>query len=155
MQIVINRLKCESTHHINRQEVDHRHYHTNNVSNKPLCLSMSFCRMKCKRYIIRNGCPTCECNPCVFDQPLNFTCGTGKHECLTNSGLCKVDAASDKISCCPKEHEGCCPYTPNIVTNDPNILFPCFPLCYTDADCKQGEKCCGTCPPRCMPAVIP
>ena len=124
------------------------------VINKPLCVSSAICRVKCKRYIIRNGCPICECNPCVFDQPLNFTCGTGKHECSSNGGLCKVDASSDKISCCPKEHEGCSPYAPDIETNDPDILFPCFPKCYTDTDCKAGEKCCGTCPPRCMPAVI-
>jgi hypothetical protein len=128
---------------------------TGPVINGPLWVSTALCRIKCRRYIIRNGCPTCECNPCVFDQPLNFTCGAGKHECLSNGGLCKVDSTYDKISCCPQEHAGCCPYTPDIVNTDPDILFPCLPKCYTDADCKAGEKCCGSCPPRCMPAVIP
>jgi len=64
---------------------------------------------------------------------------------------------NDKPYCCPQENDGCCPPIPvdTIPNNDPDILFPCFPLCYTDADCKQGQKCCGTCPPRCMPVVIP
>ena len=121
---------------------------------KPICLSTVFCPIKCKRYVMRNGCPTCECNPCVFGQPLNFTCGTKKRECSSNGGFCKVHALSDKMSCCPQEHEGCCPYTPDIETTDPDILFPCLAKCSSDADCKANEKCCGTCPARCMPAVI-
>ncbi len=129
-----------------------------NIINQPLCLTTAICPVKCKRYIIRNGCPTCECNPCVYGQPLsNVSCGDGEQKCLSAGGLCKIHSWYDKPYCCPQENDGCCPPIPvdTIPNNDPDILFPCLPLCYTDADCKQGQKCCGTCPPRCMSAVIP
>ena len=127
------------------------------VSDPIICLSTTVCRIKCKRYIIRNGCPTCECNPCVYGQPLeDVSCGNKENTCLSAGGLCKVHPWYDRAYCCPKEHDGCCPPMPaDKVSDDPDILFPCLPQCETDADCKQSEKCCGTCPPRCMPAVIP
>ena len=125
-------------------------------SNAIICLSTAFCPVKCKRYIMRNGCPSCECNPCVFGEPLqNLTCGKGEHTCGSNGGICKVNAALDKIYCCPKEREGCCPYTEETVNNDPDILFPCLPQCDSDADCKPGQKCCGKCPPQCVDPIIP
>ena len=127
------------------------------VLDRPICLTTTVCSIKCKRYIMRNGCPTCECNPCVYGQPLtNVTCGNGERQCLAAGGVCKLDSYYDKPYCCPQEHNGCCPpIAPDTVPNDdPEILFPCLPKCYTDGDCKTGEKCCGTCPPRCLPAVI-
>ena len=126
------------------------------LTNQPICLTTAICPIKCKRYIIRNGCPICECNPCVYGQPMsNVTCGNGEKKCSTAGGSCKIDSSYDKPYCCPQENNGCCPPMPvDTVSNDPDILFPCLPKCYTDADCKSGEKCCGTCPSRCLPAVI-
>ncbi|CAF3546124.1 unnamed protein product [Rotaria sp. Silwood1] len=90
--------------------------------------TIMFCRVKCKRYLVRNGCPICECNPFVYDQPY----------------------------CCPKEHDGCCParLADRVRRSDPNILFACFSKCYSDDNCKIDEKYCGNCSLRCMKAVI-
>ncbi|CAF2654087.1 unnamed protein product [Rotaria sp. Silwood2] len=124
----------------------------------PLCVSIAICRIKCKRYLIRNNCPICECNPCLYGQPLsNISCGHGERKCLAAGGICKTHSWYDKPYCCPNEHDGCCPAIPvdKIPPRDPNILFPCFRRCSSDGDCQPGYKCCGTCPPRCLQAFIP
>ncbi|CAF2848348.1 unnamed protein product [Rotaria sp. Silwood2] len=123
------------------------------IIKKPICLFLSDCPVKCKRYIIRNSCPICECNPCVYGQPLYYiSCGQGDQKCLLAGGLCKIHSWYNKPYCCPKEHEGCCPSMP---AENTDTLFPCVPQCYSDADCKTGEKCCGTCIRRCLKAFIP
>lgn len=129
-----------------------------NITDPVKCAPLGICRVTCKRYIIRKGCPTCECNPCVYGQPLaDVSCGNKENACSAVGGLCKLHSWYDKPYCCPKEHDGCCPpmAADKIPDDDPEILFPCLAQCDSDADCKDGEKCCGTCPPRCMPAFIP
>ncbi|CAF4727810.1 unnamed protein product [Rotaria sp. Silwood2] len=119
-----------------------------NIIIKRICPFFS-CSIRCKRYIYQNNCPTCECNPCVFGNPIwNVTCGGGDRQCAFKGGICKHNPWTDKVYCCPNEHEGCCPYTPN-------LIFLCFPRCNSDSNCKEGEKCCGKCPRRCVDAVIP
>ncbi|CAF1217231.1 unnamed protein product [Rotaria sp. Silwood1] len=139
-----------STLHI--QLVDSSIQTRGRIINKPICLVLSDCQVKCKRYIIRNRCPTCECNPCVYGQPLyQISCGQGDQKCLLAGGLCKIHSWYNKPYCCPKEHDGYCPSMSN---EDTDILFPCVPQCYSDSDCKVDEKCCGTCIRKCMKAFI-
>jgi hypothetical protein len=91
------------------------------LTNQPICLTTSICPIKCKRYIIRNGCPICECNPCVYGQPLSsVTCGNRENKCLAAGGSCKIDSWYDKPYCCPQENNGCCPPMPvDTASNDP------------------------------------
>jgi hypothetical protein len=93
-----------------------------------------------------NRCPSCECNPCQYGQPLlNITCGQGTGQCAAANGLCKVNS-QDKVYCCPKERAGCCPPPPSI--------GPCFATCTYDTDCSVGKKCCGNCPRTCQNATL-
>ncbi|CAF1217345.1 unnamed protein product [Rotaria sp. Silwood1] len=53
--------------------------------------TIMFCRVKCKRYLVRNGCPICECNPFVYDQPFtNITCSHSERKCLVAGSICKT-----------------------------------------------------------------
>lgn len=90
--------------------------------------------------INEKGCPTCECNPCRFGNPIHeIKCGTGLGKCTDNRGLCKVSAL-DNVYCCPNERPGCCPPGP-----DPALVL-CLPAkCKNDFDCRAGRKCCGPC----------
>ena len=93
------------------------------------------------KYVIdKNGCQTCECNPCRFGQPLSsFPCGRGQGQCSNDRGLCKV-SKSDNAYCCPGERSGCCPQGPN------SAVALCAPAkCKTDFNCSVGQKCCGPC----------
>jgi hypothetical protein len=96
-----------------------------------------------------NRCPSCECNPCQYGQPLlNITCGQGTGQCAAANGLCKVNS-QDKVYCCPKERAGCCPPPP-----PPSFIGPCFATCTYDTDCPVGKKCCGNCPRTCHNATL-
>lgn len=88
----------------------------------------------------KDGCQTCECNPCRYGQPLyKSPCGRGKNTCTANNGLCKVNNA-DNAYCCPNERSGSCP------SNLEESLTLCSSSnCKNDFDCSIGKKCCGSC----------
>jgi hypothetical protein len=112
--------------------------------------------LKCKRYIIRNGCLTCECNPCVFDQPISdISYNQGQQKCLVAGDIWKIYSCYDKSYCCSKENDRYCPpiSAHSIPFEDTDILFLCLLKCNSDANCKQGEKYYGTHPLRCLSAT--
>lgn len=100
------------------------------------------CTIVCpnKFVIDQNGCPTCECNPCRFGQPLlNVPCGQGQGQCGSSTGLCKVSNL-DRAYCCSSERPGSCPQGPNSAV----VLCP-RKRCETDYNCPNRQKCCGPC----------
>ena len=84
------------------------------IVNKLKC-PLFLCQLKCKRYIMNNGCPTCKCNPCVFSDPLaTASCGQSTRHRSTARGVYKVNTLTDKSYCCPKAHEDCYSYSISI-----------------------------------------
>jgi hypothetical protein len=95
-----------------------------------------------------------RCNPCKYGQPITtMPCGQGQEKCAASGGICKVNQY-DKAYCCPNEHPGCCPATSPVITPlSPINLSICIPTCKTDDQCKDYQKCCGSCP-RCVNATL-
>ncbi|XP_067947769.1 cysteine-rich motor neuron 1 protein-like isoform X1 [Watersipora subatra] len=87
--------------------------------------------------IDEDGCQTCQCkNLCPIPRCAE-PCPNGFR---TNSRGCQT------CECVSGEHAGECP-APS------GLIGICVAECTTDDECASNEKCCGSCPRRCTPAV--
>lgn len=112
------------------------------ISRKSNCPYAVKCSTQCENgYIFdKEGCQTCDCNPCQFRQPLvKYSCEQDKQTCPTKKCTCTT-SSNGNAYCCPNEKLGPCPPSP-----DPSLVL-CLPAdCSSDADCLVGQRCCDPC----------
>lgn len=109
-----------------------------------------------------HDCSTCQCKktPCEDNEEFipDYRCGHSEtdHDC-PSSHHCKVDQNDRYAVCCPnrrseiivqkrQEKPGMCPIQRGVGL--------CFVECNDDSECKENQKCCGSCPRTCVDPLL-